>query len=249
MRVRDNLTFAVLLIVSMILTAYVIGGAYGRAAQRELPEDAVAGIRIWQEQGCENCHTLYGQGGEYAPDLTHIMTLRGGDYIADFLVKPSDFHPDQRIMPRLTLTQTEIENLLALLAWVDTETVAADDWPPRFIQISGVGASAVLSGETVDPDADPTVTLGRSIFTQRCASCHSTSSNVVIVGPSMAGIPDRAAERVEGQSAQEYLRTSILHPSDYVVEGFADVMQKNFADVISSRELDALIAYLMTLEG
>jgi cytochrome c2 len=136
-----------------------------------------------------------------------------------------------------------------LLSWVDTETVAADDWPPRFIQIAGVGGSVALSGQTIDPDADPTVTLGRTIFTQRCASCHSTSSTVVIVGPSLAGIPERAAERVDGQSAQEYLRISILNPSDYVVEGFADVMQKNFADVISSRELDALIAYLMTLEG
>ncbi|MCA9908687.1 MAG: cytochrome c, partial [Anaerolineae bacterium] len=63
--------------------------------------------------------------------------------------------------------------------------------------------------------------------------------------PSLAGIADRGWHRVTGQSAQEYIRNSILHPSDYIVAGFTDVMQKNFADLLSSADLDAVIAYLM----
>lgn len=246
---NDNLIFTVLLVLALMIAAYVLGSAYGRAAQHDIPEDVTAGITIWRNYACENCHTLYGQGGNYAPDLTHIITLRGEAYIREFIVNPSAFHPDQRVMPRFTLTQAETENLLALLHWVDTETVAADDWPPRFIQVSGGGSITVLGSQSNGSSDDPTLTLGRTIFTQRCASCHSLFPDVVIVGPSMVGIPSRAAERVNGQSAEVYLRTSILEPSEFVVEGFADVMQKNFGDVIGSRELDALIAFLMTLEG
>ena len=70
--------------------------------------------------------------------------------------------------------------------------------------------------------------------------------DVVIVGPSLAGVADRAGSRVAGLSAEEYIRTSIVHPSAFIVAGFQDVMQKNFGDVLSSGQINDLIAYLMT---
>ena len=247
MRVRDGMIFSILVLVSLLIAAYVLGSSYGRASRAEIPEDVAAGVLVWQSYGCEQCHTLYGQGGGYAPDLTHIIALRGDEYIREFIVNPPAFHPEQRVMPRFTLTQTETQNLLAMLNWVDRETVAADDWPPRLIQVAG--GSTINSITSLDTNTDPIWELGRTIFSQRCAPCHAISPNVVIVGPSLVCIPSRAAERVPGQSAEDYIRNSILNPSAYVVEGFPDVMQKNFADMVSSREIDALITFLMTLEG
>lgn len=247
MRARDGMTFSILVLAALLIAAYVLGSSYGRASRAEIADDVAAGVHVWQTYGCEDCHTLYGQGGTYAPDLTHIVALRGNEYIREFIVNPPAFHPQQRIMPRFTLTQTETQNLLAMLNWVDRETVAADDWPPRLIQVAR--GSTITNIDIVDTNADPIWELGRRIFSQRCAPCHAISPNVVIVGPSLAGIPSRAAERVPGQSAEVYIRNSILNPSDYVVEGFPDVMQKNFSDVVSSREIDALITFLMTLEG
>jgi nitric oxide reductase subunit C len=249
MRPRDGMTFAGLVLAALFVAAYVVGGAYGRASRADIAADAAAGVQVWQRYGCEDCHTLYGQGGHYAPDLTHIVALRGDEYIREFIVNPSAFHPGQRVMPRFTLTQTETQNLLAMLNQVDAETVAADDFPPRLINVTGASFASSGSGTAAGGEGNPILELGRTIFSQRCASCHSISPNVTIVGPSLAGIPSRAAERVTGQSADAYIRNSILNPSAYVVEGFPDVMQKNFADVVSSREIDALITFLMTLEG
>jgi cytochrome c2 len=177
-----------------------------------------------------------------------VVALRGDDYIVDFIQNPLAYHPGQRLMPRFTFTQIEIENLVALFNWIENDTVAADDWPLRPIQVFG-GSSVMNPESTTTTGDDLTLALGRTIFSQRCASCHSLSPNIVITGPSLATIRDVAAGRVPGQSAQNYIRNSILNPSDYIVADFPDVMQKNFGDVVSSREVDALIAFLMSLES
>jgi hypothetical protein len=47
--------------------------------------------------------------------------------------------------------------------------------------------------------------------------------------------------------AETYIRDSILHPGDYVVEGFPDAMQRNLGDTLTSDQLNDIIAFLMTL--
>ena len=82
-----------------------------------------------------------------------------------------------------------------------------------------------------------------------CASCHSLEPNVVLVGPSLAGVASRAAERVSRLAAEDYLRQSIVQPNAYIVEGFsADVMYQHYSEVLSEDDLDALVAFLLTLE-
>jgi sulfur-oxidizing protein SoxX len=72
--------------------------------------------------------------------------------------------------------------------------------------------------------------------------------DTVIIGPSLAGIATRAGTRVEGQSAQEYIQNSIRRPDDYVVEGFKDVMITNLSMELTDEEMNALVAFLMTLK-
>lgn len=82
-----------------------------------------------------------------------------------------------------------------------------------------------------------------------CITCHSLTPDEVIVGPSMAGIASRAGDRVPGQSAEEYLRESILNPNAYLVDTFpASTMPQVWGDELSAEQVDQLIAYLMTLE-
>jgi hypothetical protein len=46
----------------------------------------------------------------------------------------------------------------------------------------------------------------------------------------------------------DYIRTSILHPSEYIVPGFPDnLMPQTYGEVFSETELNDLIAYLLTL--
>jgi len=89
---------------------------------------------------------------------------------------------------------------------------------------------------------------GRALFDQHCAACHSTMGDAIIVGPSLADIATRAGQRVAGQDTITYIKTSILDPSAYVNEGFNDLMPKSFGTVLTSEELDALVAYLLTLQ-
>lgn len=83
-----------------------------------------------------------------------------------------------------------------------------------------------------------------------CSTCHSILEGEVKVGPSLYGIAERAATRVEGQVAQRYIYNSIVHPNEYVVEGFAEgLMPQNYGDILTETQLLELTAYLMTLSG
>ena len=102
-------------------------------------------------------------------------------------------------------------------------------------------ASGELDGEEL---------FGSSVLANQagCITCHSLAPDRVLVGPSMAGIGTRAASRVEGQTAREYLRESIVDPDAYVVEGFQPGrMPSNWDDELSNDEIDAIVTYLESL--
>ena len=96
--------------------------------------------------------------------------------------------------------------------------------------------------------ADPLVAEGKRLFNKNCISCHSLKPDLRITGPSLAGVASTAEERVSGINAREYLRLSITAPGDFLVEGFSNLMQPDFEEKFSAEELDALIAFLLTLE-
>ena len=98
------------------------------------------------------------------------------------------------------------------------------------------------------PTPDPFILQGQAVFNARCATCHALVPDTIIIGPSLYGVATRAETRVEGQSAEEYLTMSVLRPGDYVVEGFNNVMITNLAKELTSEELNALVAFLMTLK-
>jgi cytochrome c5 len=98
------------------------------------------------------------------------------------------------------------------------------------------------------PTPDPFILQGQAVFNARCATCHALVPDTIIIGPSLYGIATRAETRVNGQSAEEYITMSVLRPGDYVVEGFNNVMITNLAKELTSEELNALVAFLLTLK-
>jgi mono/diheme cytochrome c family protein len=114
--------------------------------------------------------------------------------------------------------------------------------------------AACGGGGTATPVGD--AEAGGTLFAQTiigaqpgCATCHSLETGTVLVGPSMAGIGTRAETRVDGLSAEEYIRQSILDPNAYVVEGFQPgVMVQVWAEELSPVQIDNLVAYLLTLK-
>jgi mono/diheme cytochrome c family protein len=83
-----------------------------------------------------------------------------------------------------------------------------------------------------------------------CVSCHVVDpEEPAIVGPNLSSIAARAGQRVPGQSAEEYLRTSIVDPYAYVVKGYeGGIMVRNYEDLLTQQQINDLVAYMMTLE-
>jgi len=109
---------------------------------------------------------------------------------------------------------------------------------------------AACSTSTIQPTPtfDPVQKQGQSVFNLRCAQCHATVPDTVVIGPSLYGIASRAGSRVPGYDAEAYIEHSILFPRDYIVDGFTDTMPTNFGKELTSEELKGVIAYLMTLK-
>lgn len=122
---------------------------------------------------------------------------------------------------------------------------------PYFLPLlAGLLLSACSAGAPPEPTPTPDALIleGIKVYEARCAQCHALEPDTAIIGPSMAGIATRAADRVPGYDAQAYIEISILRPSEYMVEGYTDVMPKNFGKELTSEQFNALMAYLMTLK-
>jgi len=119
-----------------------------------------------------------------------------------------------------------------------------------FFLLTGCG------GSSGDKEQAGSAQSGEELFKQTtignqpgCATCHSLEPDVILVGPSLAGIGSRAGERVSGLSAEEYLRQSILEPNAFTVEGFsANIMPMVWSDELTKVQVDNLIAFLLTLK-
>jgi cytochrome c2 len=109
------------------------------------------------------------------------------------------------------------------------------------IACSGDSAQAVAT-------LTPAEQKGQSIYISRCAHCHALEPETVLVGPSLAGVANRASNQRQGSTAEEYLEESILYPKAYIVEGFTDAMPANFGKELTLEELNALVAFLLSLK-
>ncbi len=97
-----------------------------------------------------------------------------------------------------------------------------------------------------DPQAGETVYT--EVASPICSSCHSLRAGETIFGPSLAGVAVVAGQRVRGQSAEAYLRDSIVDPDAHLVEGFgAGLMPSTYGTQLSDEQVADLVAYLMTL--
>jgi nitric oxide reductase subunit C len=215
----------------------------------KLTPQVIAGKNVWHKNNCINCHTLFGEGAYYAPDLTKITKLRGEQYLQAYLRDPSKFYDEQRhrrLMPKQDLSDVDITNLISFLDWVSN--VDNQGWPPRPLLVTGASipgtdlaapqqAAAASSAATapVPPGARPVtgdenpMALGERLFRSvapACNACHSVAPGVNMVGPSLAGLSARAAQTIasadykgKAKDPQAYIRESILEPSAHVIPG------------------------------
>ncbi len=214
-------------------------------AENITPE-VTRGKDVWHENNCINCHTLFGEGAYYAPDLTKITQHRGAPYLTAFLKDPARFYDEQRhrrLMPNQNLSDADIAALIAFLDWV--ANVDNQGWPPRPILVSGAsipGTSMSLAQQDaaketaqLPPGARPVsgnedpVALGEALFRSAspvCTACHSTAPGVNLAGPTLAGLATRAEQTLaspdyqgKADTVESFIRESIIAPSAYLHPG------------------------------
>jgi len=227
--------------------------------------DVIEGKHVWHRENCINCHTLLGEGAYFAPDLTKITQLRGVPYLTAFLQDPSQFYSEEihrRLMPDPDLEDSEIAQVIAFLDWVSQ--IDNQGWPPRPILVTGSAIPGAAMGQPATGSAsDAPVSLGQAVFHRQspgCFACHSTAPGMDMVGPSIAGIGERAEAVVaspeytgSATDAETYIRESIMNPNAYLVPGptfsaaGVSFMPQTADELLTPEEIDQLVAYLMTL--
>lgn len=100
---------------------------------------------------------------------------------------------------------------------------------------------------TLAPTFSAELAQGKQLFSQHCGSCHAVEPDTVIVGPSLFAISERALQRAPELTPEQYVEQSILQPSEFLVLGYDDLMPSNFGRRLSGEELDAIVAYILTL--
>jgi len=113
----------------------------------------------------------------------------------------------------------------------------------------GSEEAATTGGDPVNGEKLYKQTVIGAASAPGCVTCHSLEPDVVLVGPSHAGLATRAETAVPGMSAEEYLRQSIVDPDAHVTDGFQPgVMYQNFGNDLTEQEIDDIVAFLLTLK-
>lgn len=151
-----------------------------------MTEQVVAGKRIWEKNNCMGCHTLFGEGAYYAPELTKVYDRRGPEWMKVFLKDPEAMFPGERKMVNYHFTDQEIDEVIAFLEWcgkVDLNGFPAD--PPLRKKLGGAapapaGASAPAEGKASPPQPP--------VFQALCIACHSIGGQGGAVGPTLDSV-------------------------------------------------------------
>ena len=128
-------------IVFFVVFALLVGNSYmqARVVEQKYPISAETerGKRIWEKKACFDCHTLFGEGARFAPELGKVWIKYGGDkdpagaeesFKAWFAAMPSGAEGRHQ-MPQLHLSDADVHDIAAFLRWVSQ--IDTQDWPPR----------------------------------------------------------------------------------------------------------------------
>lgn len=120
-------------------------------SEKEANELVNLGKLTFQSKNCISCHTIFGKGSYYAPDLTKAWVdsvwNKNGKYrleinknskeesMAEFLINPSKYPIHKRVMPNLNITKNEAIALVAFLK--HSSSIDTNGFPKNFTTSQG----------------------------------------------------------------------------------------------------------------
>ncbi|RMG88765.1 MAG: hypothetical protein D6712_03020 [Chloroflexi bacterium] len=205
-------------------------------------------IREGAGLACIQCHLVDTEETLIGPGLANIANVaadRAGDdaagYLYGVLTEHHTLSGEDHTPYTEAFSEEELNDIVTYLLSLDEEEAATNENPDTPAESSPEVAGDPAQGEIWFN----TVPEGAGLA---CSSCHHVDSDDMLVGPGLLSIAERAATRVEGLSAEEYIVQSITHPDDYVVEGYPpSVMPQNYAEIWTEEQLQDIVAYLLSL--
>ena len=105
--------------------------------QAHLTESVERGKRVWERNACFDCHTIYGEGARFAPEVGDVFKRWGGETdpkgaheaIKEWMKAQPSGVPGRRQMPQFHLNDGELDDLADFLAWASRTNTQG--WPPR----------------------------------------------------------------------------------------------------------------------
>jgi len=139
----------------------------------EITEEVNQGKMLWHKYDCIGCHTIFGNGSYFAPDLTKVTVNKPKSYLKKFLVNPHKVNKGAA-MPVLGITDDEADKLIAFLEW--TSKVDTNGWPPKPV------LAAMLKAR------------GKGVVVYEangCSACHMIGGVGGTSGPDLTGVGTR----------------------------------------------------------
>ncbi len=177
----------------------------------KLDAHVAAGKWVWQKYNCNDCHTILGIGGYYAPDVTKVMSYRDADWMKRFIKDPPSVWPAERKMPNLHLKEQEISDVIAFLTWVNK--IDTNNWPPKPMALAS---------------AQPSPRPGEAVFkAQGCSACHMISGVGGTIGPDLTEVGSRKSK----EWIEEQIENPKLHNPSSIMPSFAKLSKRDREDL------------------
>jgi cytochrome c5 len=130
----------------------------------------------------------------------------------------------------------------------EVEVVSVPTTPPTQTPAADATLAPTTEGEAATPAASgldlaaADYDRGMQVYLDQCAVCHGASEGV---GPSLGGMAERAAARIAGVSAEDYLYQSVIAPGDYLVEGYDNIMPATYATDLSAQQINDVVKFML----
>ncbi|MBP1753544.1 MAG: hypothetical protein H6Q57_2380 [Geobacteraceae bacterium] len=161
----------------------------------KLSDTVVAGKKAFEKHNCNDCHTILGFGGYYAPDLTRVVQRVGEDGVRYRIKHPElAFAASKRKMPQQNISDADTENLLSFFKWVGE--IDNGDWPPQDSKkrlTRGEKRMAATAG----------ISPGAAVFqTKGCMTCHALRGAGGSFGPAL----DTIGRTLTAKQMEHYIK-------------------------------------------
>ncbi len=214
-------------VVFLIVLAFMTADSLKQVAAGRTPavSDQVAhGKYVFQRKNCNDCHTILGIGGYFAPDLTKVADRRDTTWLKAFLADPQAAKPGTT-MPNQKLVEADVVDLVAFFDWV--RHIDTNGWPPQPLT-----AIAAAPGRPAAPAAWQS---------KGCAGCHMVDGQGATgPGPDLSHIGSTPYDALA--NTPEFLGRWLTDPP---AAKPGTLMPKL---PLTHEELDSLVRYLVALK-